>query len=338
MATGAKKRARHGLRRAALALLACAIVLMSWLAYQISTPVKLPHVPFEFELMKGTSLKGAARQMADIGILPDAWSFVLLGRLTGKAGQIKAGNYELKENLSPWQLLARITRGDYAQSEITFIAGWSFRQVRKALDDNPDLVHDTTSLSDQRILERIGVREPSPEGIFFPDTYFFPKGTGDIDVLKRAYTTMRAHLEQAWEERSPGLPLSDPYQALILASLVEKETGLDPDRPMIAGVLVNRLRLGMKLQTDPAVIYGLGASFDGNLRKRDLATDQAYNTYTRPGLPPTPIALPSMASIQAALHPAHTKALYFVARGDGTTEFSDTLAQHNLAVTKYQKK
>ena len=220
---------------------------------------------------------------------------------------------------------------------MSVIEGWTFKQMRDALNANPDIIHDTVNLSDVEILQRIGAAEYQPEGLFFPDTYYFSAGSSDLRIFKRAYQTMQKRLQEAWLARAADLPLQTPYQALILASIVEKETGTPSDRAMIAGVFVNRLRKGMLLQTDPTVIYGMGDNYKGNIRKRDLLADTIYNTYTRPGLTPTPIALPGVAAMQAALHPAQTDALYFVSRGDGSSEFSSTLTAHNRAVDRYQK-
>lgn len=308
-----------------------------WLSYQLLTPMRFQQASVEFEVNKGSSLRSAAQQMEQAGILRNAWSFVLAARLLGKAGSIKAGNYAFESGITPLSLLDRLTRGDVTQAEITFIEGWTFRQMRAALSDHPGLRHDTLQMTDREILRAVGAVETSPEGLFFPDTYFFSRGSSDIQVLKRAYGAMRTRLAASWETRAPELPLENPYQALILASIVEKETGQERERPMIAAVFLNRLKIGMRLQTDPSVIYGMGEKFDGNLRKQDLATDSEFNTYTRAGLPPTPIAIPGLASIQAVMQPASTNALYFVARGDGSSHFSETLAEHNRAVTKYQK-
>jgi UPF0755 protein len=206
------------------------------------------------------------------------------------------------------------------------------------LDEHSALRHQTTHLSNGEILRLIGATETAAEGLFFPDTYFFARGSSDVAVLKRAYRAMRNHMDIAWAQRAANLPLKDPYEALILASIIEKETGREDDRRMVAAVFINRLRSRMLLQTDPTVIYGLGNKFDGNLRKKDLLSDQEYNTYTRPGLPPTPIALPGLASIRAALNPAPTDALYFVAKGNGESHFSSNLSDHNQAVSKYQKR
>jgi UPF0755 protein len=230
-----------------------------------------------------------------------------------------------------------VTEGDYAQDVITLVEGWTFQQIRKALDEHPGVRHDTAGLGDAEIVQRLEIAQSSAEGWFFPDTYHFSKGTSDVAILRRAHRLMRATLTQQWEQRLPGLPLATPYEALILASIIEKETGQPSERRMVAAVFVNRLRLGMRLQTDPTVIYGMGTSFDGNLRKRDLAADTPYNTYIRSGLPPTPIALPGLASISAALNPAESDALYFVSRGDGTSHFSRTLVEHDRAVAKYQR-
>ncbi|MEO6563524.1 MAG: endolytic transglycosylase MltG [Nitrosospira sp.] len=325
------------LKRLILLILVGVILFAGWFAYQVNKPVRLPAVPYEFSVEPGSSLKSVAKQLVDAGVLQDAWSFVLLSRAMGLASSLKAGDYEIAENTSLIQLLERITKGDINQSEIRFIEGWTFAQLRQTLDAHPAVRHDTTNLSGREILKLIGASETAGEGLFFPDTYFFARGSSDTAILRRAYHAMQNHLNIAWAERAARLPLADPYQALILASIVEKETGKGSDRTMVAGVFVNRLRLGMLLQTDPTVIYGLGDRFDGNLRKKDLLTDQEYNTYTRRGLPPTPIAMPGLASIQAALNPAKTNALYFVAKGNGESHFSNNLAEHNRAVSKYQK-
>jgi UPF0755 protein len=326
------------LKRLIFLVSAGAIFFVGWFVYQVNKPVQLPAVPYEFSIEPGSSLKSVARQLADAGVLHDAWLFVLLSRAMGLASSLKAGDYEITESASPLQLLERITKGDINQSEIRFIEGWTFAQLRQTLDEHSAIRHDTTNLSVREILQLIGASETAAEGLFFPDTYFFARGSSDTAILKRAYRAMQNHLNTAWSGRAIDLPLTDPYQALILASIVEKETGKESDRTMVAGVFVNRLRLSMLLQTDPTVIYGLGDRFDGNLRKRDLLADQEYNTYTRRGLPPTPIAMPGLASIQAALNPAKTDALYFVAKGNGGSHFSDNLTDHNRAVSKYQKR
>ncbi|MBL8492024.1 MAG: endolytic transglycosylase MltG [Rhodocyclaceae bacterium] len=309
-----------------------------WVANFALSPVSLAASPLEFAVRPGSGLRAAAGQMADAGIGFAPWQFSLLGRITGRATTIKAGSYEVETGVTPWQLLAKLTKGDVSQAEILFVEGWTFAQVRRALDAHPDLGHETRGLADREVLVRLGIAEENPEGLFFPDTYLFAKQSADLQVLARAYRSLSQKLAAEWDARAPGLPYTRPYQALIMASIVEKETGRAEDRGRIAAVFVNRLRRGMLLQTDPAVIYGLGARFDGNLRKRDLLTDGPYNTYTRAGLPPTPIAMPGLASLQAALRPAKADDLYFVARGDGSSQFSRTLDEHNRAVDRYQRR
>ncbi|MGG7054255.1 endolytic transglycosylase MltG [Nitrosomonas sp. ANs5] len=313
------------------------LLLAAWTGFLVISPSRLPAVPYTFSIAPGDSLRGIARQLADEQVIPNAWSFMLLAHVTGNQASIKAGDYELTGNLTPLQLLDYLVQGDVKRHEITFIEGWTFSQFRQTLDEHPAIRHDASGLSELEVLRLIGAHETAAEGLFFPDTYFFRKHSSDIAILKRAYQTMQHHLEAAWLSRQESLPLQNPYEGLILASIIEKETGVESERRMIAGVFVNRLRRGMKLQTDPTVIYGMGDKFDGNLRKADLRTDHPYNTYTRFGLPPAPIAMPGLASIQASLNPASTDALYFVARGDGTSKFSATLAEHNRAVLKYQK-
>ena len=307
---------------------------LSWYAY---SPLKLRADPTDFSIKPGSSLKSATRQIVESGVELNAWQFNLLGRLLGKAGTIKAGSYEVGEGITPLALLNKLSAGEVAQTEIVFIEGWTFRQLRATLDADPDVRHDSAALGDAEIMARLGAAGRSPEGLFFPDTYVFGKGTSDLDILRRAYTAMDKQLQTAWQQRAPDLPYRNPYEALIMASVIEKETGQASERTLIAGVFVNRLRIGMMLQTDPSVIYGLGEKFDGNLRKKDLLADTPHNTYTRAGLPPTPIAMPGQAALQAALNPAKTAALYFVARGDGSSEFSRTLAEHARAVAKYQR-
>lgn len=294
-------------------------------------------LPAEFELPPGTRFRQAVALMERSGVSVGGWQFELLARGLGRAPYIKAGSYELAHPLTPLALLDKLTRGDVTQAELRLIEGWTFRQVRAALDADPYLRHDSAALDEQQLLARIGASEAHAEGLFFPDTYMFAKGSSDLAVLRRGYRAMQRHLDAEWSARDPATPYRSPYDALIMASIVEKETGVASDRGMIAGVLVNRLRIGMRLQVDPTVIYGLGAQFDGNLTKAHLLADGPYNTYTRAGLPPTPIAMPGLDSLRAALRPAKTDALYYVARGDGSSEFSRTLDAHNRAVDKYQR-
>lgn len=327
----------HILKRITLLALVAASLFVGWFAYHVQDPVQIPITPYELSIKPGSSLRTVAKQLVGAGALHDAWSFILLSRLMGYSSSLKAGDYELTESISPWQLLKRVTNGDVNQSEVRFIEGWTFSQLRKTLNENPALQHDTAGLTDFQVMQLIGASETMAEGLFSPDTYYFVRGNSDVAILKRAYHAMQNNLNTAWTGRATNLPLTDSYQALILASIVEKETGRESDRANVAGVFINRLRIGMRLQTDPTVIYGLGDKFDGNLRKKDLLTDQEYNTYTRSGLPPTPIALPGMASIRAALNPAKTSSLYFVAKGNGESHFSSNLTDHNRAVSKYQK-
>jgi UPF0755 protein len=321
-----------------LALLMLPVLLViAGFGYYAYRPLPLPATPFEFELKQGRNIKGMAHELRQAGLLDHDWAFVWLARSLGKSSQIQAGYYVLEHPVTPLELLSIFSKGAVIQRKLSVIEGWTFKQFRDVLDTNPDLKHVTNNLSDIEILQRIGAPEAHPEGLFFPDTYHFAAGTRDLVILKRAYQTMQQRLQAAWATRDTNLPLQTPYQALILASIVEKETGTPGDRPMIAGVFVNRLRKHMLLQTDPTVIYGLGDKFDGNLRKRDLLADTPYNTYTRRGLTPTPIALPGLAALQATLHPAQTDALYFVSRGDGSSQFSSSLTAHNRAVNRYQK-
>lgn len=300
-------------------------------------PLPLPRSPYDFEVPPGATLVRVARALEADGVLAHPAALVWLARLRGVDRGIKAGSYEIERGIDLPQLLAKLTQGDVTQIAVTIVDGITFAQLRRELHAVPRLADTLDGLSDADVLARIGASASSPEGLFFPDTYFVPAGSSDMALLTRAHRALVRRLDAAWSERAPGLPFATPYEALILASIVEKESGRRADLPMIASVFVNRLRRGMRLQTDPSVIYGLGAAFDGDLKKRDLEADTPYNTYTRDGLPPTPIALPSQASIDAVLDPPQTPYLYFVARGDGSSEFSETLVMHNRAVSKYQK-
>ncbi len=312
------------------------LALIAWMVFSISTPIKLDTPTLELDLKAGSSLTSVSRQLVQQGVLHEPWSFTLLARALGKAGEIKAGNYLIESGITPYDLFVILTNGNTMQASITFIEGWTFAQMRAAMMKNKDIKHVTVAYTDQQILSNIGAKESVPEGLFFPDSYYFSRGMSDQEILKRAYKAMQTKLDKAWQGRDSNLPYNSPYQALIMASIVEKETGKGDERPLIAGVFLNRLRIGMRLQTDPTVIYGLGEHFDGNLRKTDLLADTPYNTYTRDGLPPTPIAMPGLAAIEAALHPDKTEALYFVGKGDGSHAFSTTLAEHNRAVGRYQ--
>lgn len=292
--------------------------------------------PVRVEVGKGASARNVAAELNRKGVAVEPWMFALAARYRGDAGSIKAGVYQFESPLTLKSLFDKLVRGEVLLKEIRFIEGWTFKQMRAAVAQQPDLVQDTRELTDADLLRRIGASETFPEGLFFPSTYSFSPGSSDLEIYRQAYRQLKKALEDAWAARAPDLPYGTPYQALVMASMVEKETGRDADRDKVAGVFVNRLRKGMLLQSDPTTIYGLGEAFDGNLRRRDLQTDTPYNTYTRAGLPPTPIALPGRASLVAATRPADTRALYFVARGDGSSEFSDDLAAHNRAVARFQ--
>ncbi|MCB5206313.1 endolytic transglycosylase MltG [Methylovorus mays] len=321
-----------------LLLLASLVLLVAgaWLYFYSTTPLEARTTTEDVSLKAGSSLRSVGQQLVQQGVLPEPWSFEVLVRLFGKASEIKAGNYQIAAGTTPYQLLVTLTNGNTTQASITFIEGWTFQQMRAALNTHESVRHMTMAFTDQQILAEVGATEEMAEGLFFPDTYYFTPQSSDKDILKRAYTTMQQKLAAAWVGRDAGLPYASPYQALIMASIIEKETGRASERPQIAGVFLNRLRLGMRLQTDPTVIYGVGERFDGNLRKKDLLMDTPYNTYTRAGLPPTPIAMPGLGAIEAALHPMKTRALYFVGKGDGSHAFSSTLAEHNRAVVQYQ--
>ena len=328
-------------RIAGYLLLSCLVMALAagaalyWYAQSAPAATQLPVM---LEVKPGSSLKAVAAQMTAAGLLRQPELFVLLARLRGESGKLKAGNYEFSGALSPLELLQRITRGDVTQVSITFVEGWTFRQIRAALREHPQVHAETATLSESDLVERLGIPQSSAEGWFFPDTYHFGIGTSDLAILRRAHRLMKRHLEREWAQRAPDLPLKSPTEALILASIIEKETGKASERGKIASVFINRLRIGMRLQTDPAVIYGMGDAFDGNIRKSDLVTDTPYNTYTRAGLPPTPIAMPGLESLRAALNPEAGDSLYFVARGDGTSKFSSTLAEHERAVDRYQRR
>jgi len=313
------------------------VAAASGFAWWTKQALPVPGAPIEFSINPGSGVAASAQQMAAAGVPVNPTLFVLLARLTGDAGRIKAGSYELKPNTSPRRLLTQLVRGEFAQEAVTIIEGWSFKQMRQAISSHARLKHDTVKLTDAELMAKISTEYKDPEGLFFPDTYLFAKGSSEIEIYRRAHQAMLAHLNEAWEKRNKELPYKTPYEALIMASIVEKETGQKSERTMIAGVFVNRLRTGMLLQTDPTVIYGMGDAFVGKIAKKDLLTDTPYNTYTRGGLPPTPISLPGLQSLQAALAPAETPALYFVSRGDGTSQFSSNLPDHNRAVNRYQR-
>ncbi|MDR5779406.1 endolytic transglycosylase MltG [Caballeronia sp. LZ065] len=301
-------------------------------------PMTLATPDLDVTIKPHSSLRSVSNQLNRGGVPVEPELFVLMTRVLGLSAQLKSGNYAFKSGVTPYEVLQKIARGDVNEYVATVIEGWTLQKMRAELDGNPALKHDTAGMSDTDLLRAIGAAEvdrASAEGLFFPDTYLFDKNTSDLAVYQRAYRLMQARLTEAWNARAPNLPYKTPYDALIMASIVEKETGRAPDRPLVAAVFANRLRIGMPLQTDPTVIYGLGPAYGGKLRKKDLQTDTPYNTYTRMGLPPTPIALPGVAALTATLNPAASTALYFVSRGDGSSIFSDTLGDHNKAVDKY---
>lgn len=292
--------------------------------------------PDTYLVEPGTSLRAFARQLSAHGLFAEPHSFVWLAYLTGHSRNLKAGEYRFRKGITPAELLDQVIKGRVVEYPFTLIEGWTFRQVRQALAQTPYLTQTLSGASPEQIMMQLGQPGAHPEGRFYPDTYYFSRGHTDLAMLRRANDKMTRRLEREWENRAPGLPLRSAYEALVLASIVERETGQAGERPLIAGVFINRLRLGMRLQSDPTVIYGMGDGFNGNIRLKDLRADTPYNSYTRGGLPPTPIAMPGGAAIAAVLHPADTRALYFVARGDGSHYFSDTLPEHNDAVIKYQ--
>jgi UPF0755 protein len=308
-------------------------------AWWLNSPIRL-NLPagsqvLDLEIEPGTRAAQVAESIVASGADVNVDLLQLWFRASGQARQIKAGSYEMTLGSTPRSLLSMVVRGDQSLKSITLVEGWTFKQVRAALQKAELLAPDSIGLEPEMIMQKLGRPGIHPEGRFFPDTYSYAKGSSDLAVLKRAAKAMDKRLDAAWALRSADTPLKTRDDALILASIVEKETGKPTDRAQIAGVFTNRLRINMRLQTDPTVIYGLGDAFDGNLRKRDLLADTPYNTYTRGGLPPTPIAMPGKAALLAAVQPAPTKAFYFVAKGDGTSHFSATLDEHNRAVNKY---
>jgi UPF0755 protein len=313
--------------------------LAGFLAWQFANrALPLPTPQFEFTVEKGSNLKALAKKLTNQGFLPEPNGFWLLGRITDQAKGIQAGTYRLDAPISPVALLQKLNDGDVVTIGITFVEGITFRQMRQQLEAHPILNIRLKGLRDKDVLTRIGATEMHPEGLFFPDTYRFSAGATDVDILKMSYQAMQKKLNEAWALREDGLPYQSAYEALVMASIIEKETGRADERPLIGSVFVNRLRIPMRLQTDPTVIYGMGLAFDGNIRRRDLTADTAYNTYTRDGLPPTPIAMPGWGSLIAAVQPAKSDKLYFVAMkdGQGSHAFSRSLEEHNRAVAKYQ--
>jgi len=320
-------------------------VIVAWLYYFAHHNLPLPAVSakagltdsaFDFTVKPGASLKALSKQLTEQNLLPEPQSFWLLGRLTNQATGIQAGSYRLDTAVTPLELLQKLNDGDVIPVSVTFIEGSTFADMRARLEKTDGVKVMLKGLSNTEVLKRIGATESYPEGLFFPDTYRFATGSTDVELLKTSYLAMKKKLDEAWAMRDKDLPYKTPYDALKMASIIEKETGKAEERPLISAVFINRLRIPMRLQTDPTVIYGLGDSYDGNIRKRDLTSDTPYNTYTRDGLPPTPIAMPGWGSLMAAVKPAASQKLYFVGKGDGTHYFSASLDEHNRAVAKYQ--
>ena len=307
------------------------------LAWWLQRPLALVGPNAELSIEAGTTPREVAQAWVDAGVMTSPWLLYEWFRWSGQARKIRAGSYEIDRDATPRTLLDKMVQGRETLEQVRFIEGWTLRQLRAELAQAPSLKPTTAGLSDEQLMAALGAPGMPAEGRFFPDTYAYSRGVSDLTVLRRAHRSLQQRLAEAWAQRAPDSPLKTPDDLLTLASIVEKETGRAADRGLVAGVFTNRLRIGMPLQTDPTVIYGLGSAFDGNLRKRDLLADTPFNTYTRGGLPPTPIALPGKASLQAAVRPQATRALYFVARGDGTSVFTDTLADHNRAVQKYQR-
>ena len=318
-------------------LLALALAAGGWAWWWTTQPLPLAAERVEITVPQGASTRTAALKAVEGGVRtqPDllGWYF----RLAGRDQTIKPGDYAVTQGMTPADLLSKLVRGDRIALAVTLVEGWTFKQFREALAKAEHLRHETQAMAPADIMKALGKPGVAAEGRFFPDTYHYFKNASDLDVLRQSMQLMEKRLQAAWDARAPSLPLKSADEALILASIVEKETGQAGDRTHVAGVFVNRLRIGMRLQTDPTVIYGLGDAFDGNLRRSHLQADTPWNTYTRAGLPPTPIAMPGKASLLAAVQPAQTKALYFVARGDGSSHFSESLGEHNRAVNKYQR-
>jgi UPF0755 protein len=315
------------------------VAVWQWYEYDTfkSAPLALPSEGVIFNLKPGTSMKKVAFELEESSIISNALYFRTMARLSGQAAKVQAGEFLIPSQITPTKLLALLVSGKVTQYSLTLVEGWTFREMRAAVAISKTLTATLEKLPDEELMRRLGFAGLHPEGRFFPDTYHFPKGMTDLAFLKRAYSAMSQYLAQEWEKREKGLPYKTPYEALIMASIVERESGLAKERPQVAGVFVRRLKKGMRLQTDPTVIYGMGDRYDGNIRRKDLKEPTPYNTYVIKGLPPTPISMPSAESIYASLHPAKGDALYFVATGndDGSSQFSATLEQHNRAVRAY---
>ena len=322
--------------RLSLALAALAGLFLLWLLFAGLKPIELDKSVL-VTIERGATLKDATETLEKNSVIHDDWSFKLLARVFGLGSEIKAGKYQFEDGITGFQVLQKIHRGYFAKNRLRIQEGWTFADLREALNQHDAIVHTTLTWTNNKILNELNISYSHPEGLFFPDTYVFTGGTSDLKIMRIAHEKMNRVLEDEWRMRQPDVRLKDPYEGLILASIIEKETYLIKEKSIIAGVFLNRLKKRMRLQADPTVIYGMGDNFDGDIRYKDLKDDNPYNTYTRNGLPPSPIALPSLSSIRAAMRPEQTSSLYFVAKGDGTHQFSDNLKDHNRAVRKYQR-
>ena len=336
----ARTRLSHASQWIALVVVIAVGAWLGWRQYErhwLLAPIAMLKAPVTFDVPQGASLRTVAGALEKLGLMQRPRTWLRHATAEGLATKIQAGEYRLMPGTSPDMLLNQFVAGDVVLHAVTLLEGWTFRQGLAAIQAHPQVSVELRGLTDAALLARLGLQEKNPEGLFFPDTYRFSRGTSDRELLLQAHARLDHELQAAWAKREEGLPFATPYEALILASLVEKETAAADERPLIAGVFINRLRKGMRLQTDPSVIYGLGDKFDGNLRRRDLVNDTPYNTYTRAGLPPTPIAMPGRAALEAAVRPEHTAALYFVATGlgDGRHFFAESLVAHNSNVSRH---
>ena len=328
---------KWSLRAIALYAVLAALLAAAAAWYELTRPLEVAGGVAEVRVASGATARSIARQLREAGVPLYRWEFVAAATLSHATRSLRPGRYRIEGATSVLALVDKFRKGDFEREQLTVLEGITFAELRGVLSRSPDLRHDTAAWTDAQILHAVGAAEPAAEGLFAPDTYTFDPESSDLEIYRQAYQTQKDRLARAWQTRADNLPYAEPYQALIMASIIEKETGRPDERGQIAAVFVNRQRLGMPLQTDPSVIYGLGAQYAGRLHKRDLLHDTPYNTYTRAGLPPTPISLPGRAALEAALNPDLSKALYFVARGDGTSEFSETLSDHNRAVDRFQR-
>ena len=321
----------------AVLVLLAGVVAAAGFRHWLAQPMATGDGPVEIEIPRGQPLAKTASELARRGWLDHPRLLLIHARLTGADARVRAGEYRIAPGTTPAELLRQFSSGDVLQHSITIVEGWTFRDLRRALEREQRLTQSLHGLDESDVMRKLGEPGEHPEGLFFPDTYLFDKGTADLEILRQARERMREELAAAWKERATDLPIEKPYDALILASIIEKETALAEERPRIGGVFTERLRRGMLLQTDPTVIYGIGPAFDGNLRRSDLERDGPYNTYVRAGLPPTPIALPGREALRAAVHPDERGEIFFVAtgRGDGSHHFSKTHAEHERAVAQY---